>query len=76
MRLLDWRISKDLKQAPVAAQIGVQVSQLSKIERGETFVSPTTADAIRTMTDGAVTLNDLHDQWREYQAAKSAESAA
>lgn len=76
MRLLDWRKSRNKKQAEIAAEIGVQVSQLSKIERGETFVSPATGEKIKTLTEGAVGLDDLHDQWREYQSDRPAKSGA
>lgn len=75
MRLADWREKADLKQNHIAEQIGVTVSQYSKIERGETFVSPKTAEKIRELTKDEVTLNDLHDTWREYQAANAGAAA-
>jgi transcriptional regulator with XRE-family HTH domain len=72
MRLLEWRTAKDLKQGDLAKLLELEVSQISKIERGETFVSPKTGDAIKRITNGAVTLDDLHDQWLEYRAKAGA----
>lgn len=71
MRLADWRKITDKKQAEVAEAIGVSTSQLSKIERGETFTSPQTADRIKDFTSGAVTPNDLHDAWVTFQEERA-----
>lgn len=76
MRLLQWRRQSGKRQGDIAPLLNIQVSQLSKIERGETFVSAPTGDAIRKLTDGAVTLDDLHDQWREYQAKAAKQASA
>ena len=59
-----------------APEIGVTISSLSKIARGEIWVAGDTANSIRTYTKGEVTLNDLHDTWSERQEEKSAEAAA
>lgn len=55
----------------MAEAIGVSTSQLSKIERGETFTSPQTADRIKDFTSGAVTPNDLHDAWVTFQEERA-----
>lgn len=75
MRLLHWRKRRGLKQNDVIEKIGVTVSQLSKIERGETFVTPSTAVRILELTDGEVTADDLLAQWREYQAELAGDAA-
>lgn len=72
MRLAEWRAREDKKQAPMAEAIGVTISQLSKIERGETFTSGETAERIKDYTGGEVTPNDLHDAWRDFQAERVA----
>lgn len=66
MRLLDWiKSQKDLNLVKMAPSIGINVSNLSKIARGLIWVSGETADRIREFTDGEVTLDDMHDAWRE-----------
>ena len=65
MRLIDWIKAKNLRLEDVAPQIGVTVSNLSKIANGHFWVNAETAGRVRDFTDGEVTLDDLHDAWRE-----------
>ena len=73
MRLLDWMEDRKAKLEQLAPSIGVNASNLSKIARGLIWVSGATADRIREVTEGAVTLDDLHDAWREAHPGASAD---
>lgn len=68
MRLKDWMKDRGLTLEQAAPRVGVTVSSLSKIVRGEIWVSGDTAERIRSLTDNAVSLDDLHDAWQEYHS--------
>lgn len=68
MRLKDW-IKKDGRRLDdLAPLVGVSPTNLSKITHGHLWIGPVVAENIRTLTDGEVTLDDLHDVWRERNA--------
>lgn len=72
MRLKDW-IKKDGRRLEdLAPIVGVTPSNLSKITHGRFWVTAETADNIRTLTNGEVTLDDLHDAWRDRREPEEA----
>lgn len=80
MKIREWRIanSKSLRQAAEAFGIGGGKNpsrRMQRIETGEAPVDALLADVIVTITNGAVTLQDLNDTRRDFMQNARAEVA-
>lgn len=59
MQIAQWLKEQDVTATAFAARIGVSISTVTRIARGEVTPSPDTLRKIMAETGGAVTANDF-----------------
>lgn len=75
MNLREWRNSKSLDTTEAAAQLGISQPSVSRIENGEQFPSAETIEKMERLSDGEITVADLHAVWTEARRAREGAAA-